>query len=328
MQTIKVIIAVTSLFLLLNGCKKDDPAPNQAAELVGTWEAVRFVASDCTDPADNENTLCTSNCEILVITATTLTSDGEGPYTYTTSGNSLTINFGGDLETVKFAISGAELTFTHQDSPADGNCKSVSTYKKYDNTVTDKDGNVYKTIFIGTQEWMKENLKTKHYSDGSEIPNVTQAADWVNLSTGAYCDYNNEPSNVATYGRLYNWYTVVDPRNVCPSGWHVPSLDEGNILLDELGGEDIAGGKMKSTGILQNGDGLWNSPNAGATNVSGFTGLPAGTRFDAGDFRDLHSFGHWRTSDGLTLRLQDSHAMVEKFNFNATNGSSVRCVKD
>ena len=332
MKSSKNILVMALMVLFFEGCNKDDPAPDQSAELIGSWEAVSFVSSNCKDPLDNGTTTCTSFCEILVFTATTVTFDGEGPYNYTTNGNSMTIDFGDD-ETITYFISGTTLTFTNQDSPADGGCKNVSTYKKYDFKVTDIDGNVYNTVIIGTQEWMKENLKTKHYSDGSVIPNVTQTVDWVNLSSGAYCDFDNNTNNVATYGRLYNWYAVADNRNVCPSGWHAPSLEEWDVLINTLGGESIAGGKMKSTGTLQNQDGLWYSPNTGATNSSGFTGLPAGTRFDAGDFRDLHSFGSWWSTDGdfgsaWSPRLQDTHTMVEWFNNYARIGKSVRCVKD
>lgn len=199
--------------------------------------------------------------------------------------------------------------------------------------VLDIDGNGYHSIKIGTQEWTKENLKTTKYSDGSEITNVLKASDWVSLSIGAYCDYDNDSNNVGTYGRLYNWYSVVDPRKVCPAGWHTPSLHEWDILINNLGGENIAGGKMKSTGTLQDGDGLWNSPNTGATNESGFTALPGGTRFDFGDFIDLNSFGHWWSLDGgfgraWSPRLRDIHTAVEKFNNFSTIGHSVRCVKD
>ena len=199
--------------------------------------------------------------------------------------------------------------------------------------VVDIDGNGYHSIKIGTQEWTIENLKTTKYSDGSEIPNVSQTSVWVDLSIGAYCDYDNDPTNVATYGRLYNAYSVIDPRNVCPADWHVPSLNEWDILINILGGVNSAGGKMKSTGTVENGDGLWNSPNTGATNESGFTGLPGGTRFDLGDFRDIQSFGHWLSSDSgfgntWSIRLRDSHAGVEKFNSFSRNGRSVRCVKD
>jgi len=320
MRTVKNILVFIWVIILFEGCKKDDPAPN-AALLKGVWEEVSFVASGCTDPNDNENYNCTSGCEILVITPNTLTIEGD-EYDYTVSGNKITISLGGDTEIVTFDVTETTLTITSQDSPADGNCKNVSTYKRYDNTVTDIDGNVYNTVFIGTQEWMQENLKTTHYSDGSAIPNVTQASDWVNLSTGAYCNFDNNVNNVAIYGRLYNGYAVTDSRNVCPSGWHVPSLDDVDILIDKLGGENVAGGKMKSTTAL------WTEPSIGATNESWFTGLPAGTRFDAGDFRDLLSFAHWRTTSGWSIRLQHNHTMVEKFYFYTINGTSVRCVKN
>ena len=317
--------------LCLEGCNTDEQSPGPS--LVGIWEAVSSVVTDCTEAANNSNTTCTNACEKLDATSNTILFDGEGPYAYTTKGNSITINFIGVETVVTYSISGETLTFAFQDSPADGGCKYVNTYKKYDNSVTDIDDNVYNTIFIGTQEWMKENLKTKHYRDGSEIPNVTQTSDWVNLSSGAYCDYENNPDNVATYGRLYNGYSVTDPRNVCPDGWHIPALYEWDLLINNLGGETIAGGKMKSIGTLQNGDGLWYAPNTGATNSSKFTGLPAGTRFDVGDFRDLHSFASWFSSDSgfgstWSIRLQDSHTMVEKFNNYSRIGHACRCVKD
>lgn len=93
-------------------------------------------------------------------------------------------------------------------------------------TVTDIDGNVYQTIKIGNQWWMAKNLKVTHYRNGEAIPNITNDSEWINLSTGAYCAYNNDNGNIATYGLLYNWYTVVDSRNIAPSGWHVPTDDE------------------------------------------------------------------------------------------------------
>ncbi len=130
-------------------------------------------------------------------------------------------------------------------------------------TVSDIEGNTYKTIKIGTQTWMAENLKTTKYKDGSEIPNITNNGD-----------YDNNPANSETYGRLYNWYTVDDDKGVCPEGWHVPDDAEYTVLTDYLGGESVAGGKMKETGTEH-----WNSPNTGATNESGFTGLPRGVFF-------------------------------------------------
>ena len=95
---------------------------------------------------------------------------------------------------------------------------------------------------------MSENLKTTHYNNGDAIPNITNNRDWGSLSTGAYANYVNNPSNSEIYGRLYNWYSVDDDRGICPEGWHVPSDDEFTVLTDYLGGEPVAGGKMKSTG--------------------------------------------------------------------------------
>lgn len=193
----------------------------------------------------------------------------------------------------------------------------------------DISGNRYHYLTIGTQLWMKENLKVTKYRDGSDIPNVTKASDWVILSTGAYCNFNNDAQNVGIYGRVYNWFAVADPRNVCPVGWHVPSIDEWDILTNSLGGATIAGGKMKSTGTFQGGDGLWYSPNTGATNSSGFTGLPGGGRGDVSEFNDIHSYANWWASDmGQFIHLQDTHTDIEISGNYSTNGKYVRCVKD
>jgi len=142
--------------------------------------------------------------------------------------------------------------------------------------VTDIDGNVYHIVTIGTQVWMVENLKTTKFRDGSSIPNVTDAEEWVGhgeLHSGAYCNYDNTAANSNTYGSLYNWYAVVDERNICPTGWHIPSEAEWATLIAYLGGQDVAGGKMKEAGTAH-----WSTPNTGASNSSGFTALPGGSR--------------------------------------------------
>ncbi len=139
-------------------------------------------------------------------------------------------------------------------------------------TMTDQDGNTYKTITIGTQTWMAENLKTTKYRNGDPIPNVTDISEWYHLTTGAYCDYINTPGSDVTYGKLYNWHTVADSRNIAPTGWHVPSDAEWAILIEYLGGSDVAGGKLKETGTTH-----WYNPTTEATNESGFTGLPGGS---------------------------------------------------
>lgn len=196
-------------------------------------------------------------------------------------------------------------------------------------TVTDIDGNVYQTVKIGDQCWMKENLKVTHYRNGDAIPNVT-GDDWSGLFTGAYCDYDNNEGNVAVYGRLYNWYAVDDSRGLAPEGWHVPSENEWQTLADYLGGEAVAGGKMKEVGIVH-----WLSPNTGATNESGFTALPGGYRFDVGNFSDMNIYAIFWSSTEFDFSSAWSHGLNNAYeglipfddNFKQF-GFSVRCVKD
>ena len=195
-------------------------------------------------------------------------------------------------------------------------------------TVTDIDGNVYQTIQIGSQCWMMENLKVTHYRNGNSIPKVIGSTSWANLSTGAYCEYNNNPNNVATYGILYNWYTVNDTSNIAPDGWHIPTYQEWNILIDYLGNYDVAGGKMKDTI-------LWLPPNTGATNESGFSGLPAGHRSEYGSYGGMgYSTHYWSSNEYDSTRaracnLNYSNANAVNYNyFNKHYGYSIRCVKD
>jgi uncharacterized protein (TIGR02145 family) len=206
-------------------------------------------------------------------------------------------------------------------------------------TVTDIDGNVYKTVTIGTQVWMAENLKVTHYRNAKNlkvihnpddaIPNVTDGATWMSLTTGAYCDYNNDVNNAATYGRLYNWYAVTDSRNIAPVGWHVPTDAEWQTLIDYLGGDAVAGGKMKEAGFAH-----WSSPNTGATNESGFTALPGGSRL-GGDYYLLgFDAAYWSStesgSDNAWWRyLVYDYSDIRRSNGpNKHNGFSVHCVMD
>lgn len=140
-------------------------------------------------------------------------------------------------------------------------------------TVTDFDGNVYNTVTLGTQIWMVENLKTTRYRDGSLVPNVTDNSAWTNATSGAYCDYDNNPANSIEYGRLYNLYAIKDSRNLAPAGWHLPNIGEWLTLMNYLGGGGIAGGRMKEAGFTH-----WDSPNMGADNSSLFTALGSGYR--------------------------------------------------
>jgi uncharacterized protein (TIGR02145 family) len=194
--------------------------------------------------------------------------------------------------------------------------------------VTDVEGNIYPTITIGTQTWMVENMRTSKFNDGTDIPIITSNAEWSNLDTPGYCWYDNDESNKDTYGALYNTFTI-NTDKLCPVGWHVPSDAEWTILTDNLGGEDEAGGKMKETGTTH-----WNSPNTGATNSSGFSGLPGGHRGSNGAFQNLGNTGNWWSTtilDTLYTRnryLQYDKAEVFRHYGNNKGGFTVRCISD
>ncbi|MFA4839383.1 MAG: fibrobacter succinogenes major paralogous domain-containing protein [Candidatus Neomarinimicrobiota bacterium] len=210
----------------------------------------------------------------------------------------------------------------------------VSTHET--GTVTDIEGNVYQTIKIGNQWWMAENLKVTHYRNGNAIPNITDRLwnvnpdkRWSNLNTGAYCNYANDVNNVTTYGRLYNWYAIKDNRNIAPTGWHVPTDTEWQILVDYLGGYAVAGGKMKEAGTTH-----WNSPNTGATNASGFFALPGGDRYGVGNYSDIGYYaGFWSSTESNSSHtwsryLNYSYSDVGRNGYGGQDGFSVRCVGD
>jgi len=201
-------------------------------------------------------------------------------------------------------------------------------------SVKDIDGNVYKTVKIGNQWWMAENLKVTHYRNGDEIPNKTDDEEW-DKPTGAWCYYNNDTTNVKIYGRLYNWFAVCDSRNIAPEGWHVPTDDEWQELVDYLGGDTLAGGKMKSTGTIEGGDGLWHGSTEGASNESGFSALPGGYRYNHGVFdgigRTSYFWSATENSGGTAWHryLYHSNSVVSRYDHGWKQaGYSVRCVKD
>jgi uncharacterized protein (TIGR02145 family) len=208
-------------------------------------------------------------------------------------------------------------------------------------SVTDIDGNIYDVVQIGTQLWMRENLQTTRYRDGSDIIHVTDTREWINLvntSTGAYCNLNNDVTKMM-FGRYYNYFAVADSRSLCPEGWHVPTDNEWKTLELFLGmsqdeieiennwrGTD-EGGKLKSNT-------WWNSPNIGATNESGFTALPGGRRNDSGIFLEAVIYGNWWSAtehDTYTAsdrRLSSDRSTIFRRYELKNYGQSVRCVKD
>jgi uncharacterized protein (TIGR02145 family) len=206
-------------------------------------------------------------------------------------------------------------------------CSSGDSDSNTSNTVSDVDGNVYQTVTICNQTWTESNLNVSKYRNGDVIPQVQDATQWTNLTTGAWCYYNNDTANGAVYGKLYNWYAVNDPRGLAPQGWHVPTDPEWTQLTNCLGGESVAGGKMKSTGTS-----LWLSPNIAATNESGFTGFPGGFRDDAFDLIGADglwfSSSEYSTSDAWCCNLGYYNIDALRINYNKNFGLSVRCVKD
>ena len=194
---------------------------------------------------------------------------------------------------------------------------------------TDADGNHYAVVQIGTQIWMAENLKTTSYRNNDPIPYIAVDTSWFNLSTGAYCYYNHDINNYFIYGNLYNWFTVYDIRNIAPVGWHVPSDSEWTTLTTYLGGISLAGAKLK-----KNCSTLWHSPNIGATNETGFTGLPGSYRDISGPFDYIGHAGFWWSStehDIVTAgfwQISYGYLNVNTGDGTKTGGLSVRCVMD
>jgi uncharacterized protein (TIGR02145 family) len=222
------------------------------------------------------------------------------------------------------AVYGNEVSFT---TTASTNGSGILNPNYIYGSVTDQEGNSYATIVIGGQEWMAQNLSVTKYQNGDPIPNVTAETEWANLTTGAWVYYENNSFNDSIYGKLYNWYAVTDSRNVCPIGWHVPSDEEWTQLTNLLGGDLVAGGKMKSTSSL------WAFPNTGASNLSGLSLLPGGARYSNG-FGYMGTFGDWWSTTeydfgtSLDRNLSYVSESADRYARNKTDGFSVRCVKN
>jgi len=197
--------------------------------------------------------------------------------------------------------------------------------------VTDSDGNVYKTVSIGTQTWLAENLKTTRYQNGDLIGTTDPVTlDITNETSPKYqWYYGVNESNADTYGRLYTWYAATDSRNICPDGWHLPSDSEWITLTTFLGGDSIAAGKLKETATTH-----WQSPNTAATNEMNFNALPGGYRNQNGENSGIENYGYWWSSTENSMISAWNRSMSygsSKLSSNACferNGLSVRCVKD
>ena len=194
-------------------------------------------------------------------------------------------------------------------------------------TVADIDGNIYPTVLIGNQWWMAENLRSSTYANGESIPNVSDSTSWAQLTSGAWCNFNNSEANDADFGKMYNWHTVADPRSVCPTDWHVPTVAEWTTLVDYLGGQPVAGEKMKTTTV-------WQNVVTNGTNESGFSALPGGSRNGySGTFYSIGYYGYWWSSTEGNLNTARVYHLLNISNniFSGHNakkeGYSIRCIR-
>jgi uncharacterized protein (TIGR02145 family) len=202
--------------------------------------------------------------------------------------------------------------------------------------VVDIEGNSYSSVIIGTQEWMAENLRSTKFSNGEVIPNVTSDFSWETLTTPGWCWFQNNPIYDIPYGKLYNSWVATDSRNVCPTGWHVPSADEWNILFDYAFGTGYAGGKLKSTGNLQDSTGLWMWPNTQAIDEYGFNAVPSEYRYPIyfpypnilGSECRFWTSTETDVDDAHMVRLRyDSGGILQTSLYNKRFGLALRCLK-
>jgi len=323
-----LLIFILISFIFINGCKKDE-TPKKYLIIVSSFAADKIIGYS---PLIVKFTNNSENATSYLWNFGDGTTSTEKDPTHTFINTSTT-------EAVSITV---KLTSTD----ADGRTAYVSKVININRftppivfnpnliygTMTDKDGNVYKTIKIGDQTWMAENLRTTKYNDGTDIPFVKGDTTWKYLSTGAYCTYENNTDSayIAIYGRLYNW-VAVNTGKLAPTGWHVPTDEEWTILTTYLGGENIAGNKMKEIGTTH-----WNLTNSDVTNESGFTALGTGylwLYFGGYPFYRFNiSTCYWSSTqkvENAWIRVlsTSSTSTVRSFELKAS-GLSVRCIKD
>jgi uncharacterized protein (TIGR02145 family) len=325
---IGVIILLGMIVMFSNSCSKKNDSNPTVQILVFTTTAVSDITQTTAisggniTSADGANIVARGICWDTIQNPTIAgnkTEDGTGLGSFTSNLNGLTAN-------TKYYV---RAYVTVDAGTGYGNEILFSTKQDIPATVTDIDGNVYNTVTIGTQTWLKENLKTTKYNDGTGIafPGSNNAL-WQNNTSGAYAWYNNDVANKNIYGALYNW-AAVNGGKLCPAGWHVATDAEWQILTDFLGGGGLAGGKLKETGTTH-----WNAPNTSATNQSLFTALPGGSRGLDGSFDTKGFNGYFWSSTGFSatdawsVYMYYGNGFVYRYSFNKSFGYSVRCVLD
>jgi len=316
---------------LFSGCKKDTVLPSVSTTPVVsvTWSEATTggnVTSDGGAAVAARGVAYGTAQNPITANSTTSNGTGRGAFTSTLTGlTASTLYYVRAYATNSVGTGyGNQVSFTTS-SAGPQPCPGTPT-------VTDVDNNTYATVQIGTQCWTQSNLKVSRYRNGNNISTGLNNSQWGSTTSGAYAIYNNDAANDALYGKLYNWYAVSDSRGICPTGWHVPSDAEWTTLTDFLGGASAAGGKMKST-ATQPTPGGWDPPNTGATNSSGFTGLPGGYRLIS-DFNALGETGGWWSSSGAGSGpawgrfLFSYEASATRNGGSSRDGFSVRCARD
>ena len=265
-----------------------------------------------------ENLALHDSIALFSVDSTILQSDGSYEV-YLSNGTTYT--------QVQGCTDSAFLEYNASANADDGSCSILVGCS--DSDFASMDGHNYELVTIGDQCWFAENLRTTVYADGAAIPEETDDTAWTGLSTGARCDYDNDASNVATYGRLYNWYAATDDSELCPTGWHVPTDGEWTALETYLG----ANGHSGTEGTALKSTSGWNSGGSG-TDDFGFSALPGGDRiYSDGNFNYAGSFGYWWSSspsggDAWVRALRSSSADILRFYSNPRYGFSVRCLRD
>jgi len=345
------MIALSSLLLVTNCTKDDDDTIGTNIPVVKTNEITEITETTATSGGDITSDggasiivrgVCWSTSDTPTVTDNK-TQDGSVVGGFTSSITDLT------AETTYFIRAYA----TNRNGTGYGSIKSFTTLEENNlfnpdityGSMTDIDGNIYKTVTIGTQTWMAENLKTTKYNDDTPIPNVTDDDTWKNLTTGAYCNYDNLESNAEIYGRLYNWYAV-NTGKLAPAGWHVPTDDDWTILKNYLIANGYSYGGIKDENNIakslcaKTNWALSSTPGTPGTvpennNSSGFTALPGGTRYYGnGHFSSIGKYGGWWSSTESSgsnagfRSLSYDYKDLGISNHNKVNGFSVRLVRD
>ncbi|HPS72272.1 MAG TPA: fibrobacter succinogenes major paralogous domain-containing protein [Bacteroidales bacterium] len=341
---IYLLILMCISLIFTNSCKKKDDNNNSSEQVpVLTTTAVSIITKNTSICGGN----ITSDGKATITARGVCWSTGQNP---TIADNKTTDGSGiGSFASTITGLSSSTKYYvrayaTNSLGTSYGNVISFTT----NSTVIDYDGNVYNTITIGTQTWMKENLKVTHYCNGDIIPNDTNRVIWAGLSTGARCYYNNDSITYSvSYGALYNWYSLVDNRNLCPIGWHVPTIAEWGVLQNYLisigynyDGTSDHNAIAKALADTTNWNLSTNQGTPGNTdypsyrNKSCFSALPGGERCEDGSFGGVGDAGRWwfaNEVDATTASYFDiSSGMAYPGGGNLSKhyGVSIRCVKN